>query len=244
MRCVLRAVVLVLAAIATTTALSDAISCSTIANCPTVPCHTVSACSCGVCHYTQLAAKTLCPGQSCSNGRPCDDDAKDFCNANGKCVDAVKRAGTKCETPCFKNAKCDGESGMCPATKPSRAGTACTGSNNDGLCDAPDTCDGAGQCKDNYKPKGTLCQAGGGYSNKPSYYCTGTTGTCDSSSVVLAAGKAAPVYEERSGAFVVSAAYVAVGVAGLVVVAAVLVQQRRAPQTVLFVDDGYLPLVM
>ncbi|EQC27956.1 hypothetical protein SDRG_14233 [Saprolegnia diclina VS20] len=245
MHCMLRAIFLVLAAIATATALSDAIACTTAAACPTVPCHTVSGCTGGVCLYTQLAAKTLCPSQSCSNKKPCDDDANDYCNAKGECVDAVKGAGTVCATggSCFENAKCDGICGTCPAATPSMAGTSCTGSCNGGLCDAPDTCDGAGRCKDNYKPKGTLCQAGGGYSNTPSYYCTGTTGTCDTSSVVLAAGKTTPVYEE-SGASMVSAAYVAIGVVGTVVVAAVMVQQQRAPKKASFVDDGYLPLVM
>ncbi|OQR83198.1 hypothetical protein ACHHYP_20756 [Achlya hypogyna] len=44
-------------------------TCTTVADCPALVCRTATACTSGRCEYTQVAAKTPCPGKGCSNGR-------------------------------------------------------------------------------------------------------------------------------------------------------------------------------
>jgi hypothetical protein len=56
--------------------------------------------------------------------------------------------------PCTADT-CDPTTGLCDHT-PQSAGTSC-GDRSNGICDAPDTCDGAGTCQSNHVADGTTC---------------------------------------------------------------------------------------
>ncbi|OQR85480.1 hypothetical protein ACHHYP_11774 [Achlya hypogyna] len=155
-------------------------TCTANADCPPVPCHSAPICSSGHCQYTKLAVGTLCPSQGCSNGGICDDDANDQCDAAGTCQDAYLPALSTCNTgnpPCVLQATCSGTSGTCPTPANAPSGTPCTGNDNIGDCVAADTCDGSGNCVDNYAPSTTQCAAGSPPCVLPAM-CTGTAGTC------------------------------------------------------------------
>ncbi|OQR82455.1 hypothetical protein ACHHYP_20791, partial [Achlya hypogyna] len=175
-RCVVGVVVLAFAT--STTGVSPlhamAATCSPSVKCPNLPCHTFIACIDCKCHYKQLPAGDLCTG--CSNGGGCDDDAKDSCDEHGRCIDKFKAKDTQCfGGACYEDAKCDGVSGVCHSVKPARAGKPCTGKSNSGDCDAPDTCDGNGKCKDNFL-SGTVCAAAGSCHNLAR--CDGKSSKC------------------------------------------------------------------
>ncbi|OQR98587.1 hypothetical protein ACHHYP_08366 [Achlya hypogyna] len=155
------------------------VRCTTTKDCPTVACHKLMTCTSGRCEYIQVPAETLCPGQGCSNGGGCDDDANDYCDVKGKCNDTFKTSACTCKigTGCYDDAKCDGKTGKCPANAPSPTTKVCTGKSNGGPCDAPtDNCDGKGNCKDNYLPSTKVCKAGGPCTDDAK--CDGKTGKC------------------------------------------------------------------
>ncbi|OQR92350.1 hypothetical protein ACHHYP_03797 [Achlya hypogyna] len=179
MRTVLYSVAVLCATVLAMDEVAAPATCTTTADCPALVCRTATACKSGRCEYTQVAAKTLCPGKGCSNGGGCDDDPNDYCNDQGVCTDAFKSSTTTCRagSDCYDDAKCDGKSGTCPTNPPSATTKVCTGKSNYGPCDATtDYCDGKGSCKENYLPNTKVCQAGGACTEDAK--CTGTSSTC------------------------------------------------------------------
>jgi hypothetical protein len=107
-----------------------------------------------------------------------------MCDGNGGCAAAqLKDAGTVCAPApdaCHPAFKCTGASATCPAVAaPAAQGTACGNANaTDPICDAPDSCDGAGACDTHHTTMGTACgdQTAGECSNPDT--CDGN-GACN-----------------------------------------------------------------
>jgi hypothetical protein len=108
------------------------------------------------------AVNTPCVGEV--NEDACVDPAlccvaPDTCDGAGFCVDNYlttecrAAANEYCDIP----ENCDGENADCPANAFQPPGTACVGEDNIGACVAPDTCNGAGTCVDNYKGCDFIC---------------------------------------------------------------------------------------
>ncbi|OQS01779.1 hypothetical protein THRCLA_21628, partial [Thraustotheca clavata] len=96
---------------------ASAVKCSCNSDCPSVTCYTVQGCVYGKCQYVQKPTGSKCPGQSCTNGGVCDDDANDTCNAKAECISAFKPSTTMCRPSageCDVAEYCSGTSGTCP----------------------------------------------------------------------------------------------------------------------------------
>ena len=105
-----------------------------------------------------------CEGVDCSAfDTDCGIASCDRSGEPGNCDDiTAKDAGTVCRAAvdvCDAEEVCDGtNTGACPADGFAAAGTAC-GSDADTDCDNPDTCDGSGNCQNNYESSTTVCRA-------------------------------------------------------------------------------------
>ncbi|OQR93981.1 hypothetical protein THRCLA_08288 [Thraustotheca clavata] len=173
-------VILIAAMSAISMAMSEDSStlCEKKQDCPKLPCHTLRDCVEGKCQYSQWSEFTLCPKQGWSNGGACDDDARDYCDEQGVCQDKFKNEGHVCQRggTCYEDSVCTGEDGQCPANEPSPCLAPCKGTSQGGLCDAPDTCDGEGNCIDNFKSEEHVCRRG--HSCFENARCTGDHGHC------------------------------------------------------------------
>jgi slime mold repeat-containing protein len=130
----------------------------------------------GVCQPNPASSTTSCTGSS--NGGACD--ANDSCDGAGNCIDAFQPASTTCRPSagqCDVAESCNGTSGSCPADGFQPSTHACTGTSNGGACDANDSCDGAGNCVDGFKPQTTTCRESAGQCDVAES-CTGSSGAC------------------------------------------------------------------
>ncbi|EQC30629.1 hypothetical protein SDRG_11684 [Saprolegnia diclina VS20] len=155
-------------------------SCSCDTDCPQITCFAAPTCSNGRCAYTQKPMGAKCPGQSCSNGGVCDDDANDYCNAKAECINGFKPSTTTCRAAsgqCDVAETCTGSSGMCPIDSYQPPTMSCSGASNGGPCDAEDKCDGFGSCIDVFLPSTTICRKAAGACDVAET-CSGTSGSC------------------------------------------------------------------
>ncbi|EQC39210.1 hypothetical protein SDRG_03415, partial [Saprolegnia diclina VS20] len=149
--------------------------------CPFQPCHQLETIEYGKCVYRQLAPGTLCAGQSCDNGGPCDDDEKDYCDSDGTCVNGYRietyvpcrPAVSACDVPEY----CNGKQSECPVDKFSPRTQKCIGHSNGGDCDTTDHCDGRGHCVDGFRGSSFVCRAARDACDAPEH-CTGHSGMC------------------------------------------------------------------
>ncbi|KDO16724.1 hypothetical protein SPRG_17781, partial [Saprolegnia parasitica CBS 223.65] len=171
--------------------------CKSANECPARACYSTTCGTSGYCEYTPLGVGAKCPGQSCTNGGACDDDANDYCNAKAECVSAYKPARTKCPgKSCSNGGSCDddandycddlgtcvtevcsGTASTCPVDAFKSSSMTCTGTNNGSPCDGQDMCDGFGNCVDKYLPSTTVCRASKGQCDEAEM-CSGTASAC------------------------------------------------------------------
>ncbi|KDO24849.1 hypothetical protein SPRG_09681 [Saprolegnia parasitica CBS 223.65] len=155
-------------------------SCSCDTDCPQITCYAAPVCTRGRCAYTQKPTGAKCPGQSCTNGGACDDDANDYCNDKAECISAFKPSTTVCRPSggqCDVAEMCTGSSGACPIDSYAPPTMACSGSCNGGPCDGQDYCDGFGSCIDKFLPSTTVCRVSKGACDVAET-CSGTSGSC------------------------------------------------------------------
>jgi hypothetical protein len=143
-------------------------------------------CSNGVCNSagTYCIAQNRLPGDDCRNGdgntyEGCD--LPDTCNESGQCELNIKPALTVCRAgtgECNPEEVCRGVKGeACPEDDFKAEGESCGDGSIDNVCDAPDTCDGAGICQNNVKGSDFVCREGSRDDFcDPTEYCTGTPG--------------------------------------------------------------------
>ncbi|KDO35640.1 hypothetical protein SPRG_00484 [Saprolegnia parasitica CBS 223.65] len=149
--------------------------------CPSQPCHELATVEHGKCVYRQLAPGTLCAGQSCNNGGPCDDDEKDYCDSTGTCVDGYRietyvpcrPAVSACDVPEY----CNGKQSQCPMDRFSPRTQKCIGHSNGGDCDTTDYCDGRGHCVDAFRGPSFVCRPARDDCDAPER-CSGHSGKC------------------------------------------------------------------
>ncbi|KDO18363.1 hypothetical protein SPRG_21682 [Saprolegnia parasitica CBS 223.65] len=154
--------------------------------CPEVPCREVLDFENGKCTYTQLPRGTLCPGQSCDNGGPCDADENDYCDGDGTCLNGYKDQTTVCRRArnlCDAAEHCSGDNSQCPDDEFAPSSKVCTkmGKSTDGPCDAPDYCDGRGRCVDKFQSNRHVCRHAVDVCDEAET-CTGVSGDCPSNS--------------------------------------------------------------
>jgi len=117
-------------------------------------CTILDVCSGGVC----TGAIPAPPGAPCG-GSDAECDALDTCNGSGQCIDNVDTPGTVCRADsgaaCDIVDLCTGSSKSCPFIF-QLFDTAC-GDSSSSDCDAADSCDSIGNCRDNNAPDGTAC---------------------------------------------------------------------------------------
>lgn len=110
---------------------------------------------------------TCPPDTFAGAGNPCGDpsdtecDNPDSCDGAGRCVSNAEPTTVECSEAteeCLLPARCDGE-GACSGGGLAPVGTPC-GSAESTSCDAPDSCNSAGQCVPNYRSVGTACGSG------------------------------------------------------------------------------------
>nr|AIG55805.1 secreted protein [Achlya hypogyna] len=150
--------------------------CTSSSQCPVRACD-VGTCQFGLCMYVKKTVGSKCPGMSRNNNGACDDDANDYCDANGECQNAYKVRGAVCRPAadiCDVPEVCDGRrSTFAPFF------TVCTsiGKSSDGDCDGVDYCDGWGSCRDHFVARDTVCRAAVNVCDVPEV-CDGSTGGC------------------------------------------------------------------
>ncbi|KDO19957.1 hypothetical protein SPRG_22319, partial [Saprolegnia parasitica CBS 223.65] len=158
--------------------------------CPEVPCREVLDFENGKCTYTQLPRGTLCPGQSCDNGGPCDADENDYCDGDGTCRNLCDAAEL-----------CRGDSSQCPDDEFAPSSKVCTkmGKSSGGPCDAPDYCDGRGRCVDKFQPRKHVCRRAIDVCDEAET-CTGVSGDCPSNSFARKGIECTSIGESSGGA--------------------------------------------
>ncbi|KDO34018.1 hypothetical protein SPRG_01292 [Saprolegnia parasitica CBS 223.65] len=148
-----------------------ALPCQSDSECPALTCHSTTCTTSGFCLYTPLELGTRCPGESCSNGGACDDDANDYCDLRGTCISGFKGSETVCRPA---DGECDAPEGNCvdrflPSTSVCRA--------SKGQCDANyHNMHGNGNCVDIFLPSTTVCKPSAVYAL--STFCSGKSGFC------------------------------------------------------------------
>jgi hypothetical protein len=137
----------------------------------------------------------------CDSPEDCDDNnacTTDSCSAQGVCTNVPNyNTNTHCCNPangdltplsdgneCTQDV-CDTSTGQ--VTHPPRAAGASCGSAANTECDNPDTCDGAGNCLDNFEPSGTACGDPTNTECNPADTCNGA-GSCQT--IIAPAGTA------------------------------------------------------
>src|SRR5439155_1532557 len=140
-------------------------------------------------------------GTACGSSDATYCNAPDTCDGTGACVDRLKPASTLCRAAgasaaCDPAEYCTGSSPACPMNAVAQAGTPCgasaacpgdvvapsgtaCGSSDATACNAPDSCDSAGNCVNRVKVAGTVCRAAGASAVcNPAEVCDGASTTC------------------------------------------------------------------
>ena len=106
------------------------------------------------------------------------------CTYTNRLIDRCAGVTCQADTECATYA-CDPGDGVCkPSYEP--ATTGCTGTSNNGVCDATDHCDGAGSCVDEYKGAETTCREAVNACDVAEV-CSGNSGACTAPDVFASA---------------------------------------------------------
>ncbi len=133
-----------------------------------------------------------CMATQCSIENKCYDNGTKHptslclvCNTDLSTTDwSPATSGTICRVSsgeCDVAEKCDGVNAACPEDTHKPIDTPC-GNSNESICDAPDSCDGFGECRANYAAESTPCTDDGNL-------CNGSE-TCNNSGSCISSGPA------------------------------------------------------